>query len=105
MKKVKIKINASELEVLNRLLCLVEKSTPTLRESKALKSALLPVIKKLSVKGINDYPKSQKMDFTMAFYEAHYMEIFLQDLGHMVDDEYSINFILKLKNYLHQQVS
>ncbi|WP_271765953.1 hypothetical protein [Aquimarina algiphila] len=105
MKKIKVKINTMEIEVLNEIFYFINRITDPNRESRVARSALLSISKRLKSKTMNTYPKNKKLSFTMAFYEAHFLELFLKDIHRYDFGEYAWNVILTLKNELNQQLA
>ncbi|WP_271770417.1 hypothetical protein [Aquimarina algiphila] len=105
MKKIKIMVNTMEIEVLNEIFSLINRITDPTRESRVARSALLSVCQRLKSKSVNGYLKNKKLSFSMAFYEAHYLEMFLRDVYKYDYGEYAWNVILTVKNELNQQLA
>lgn len=104
MKKIKIKINSYEIEVLVELLSIVGNNIVIDRDFKVVRSVLLPVYKRLANRTVNLGLKNKKMNFSMAFHEAHYLEMFLQDFKYW-SNEYINNVTLQIKNEINQQLA
>ena len=103
--KVEIKVNYYEIVVLNTHLSIINTNEYPTRALKVAKSALIPICKKLITKSINRSTKEKKVKINMAFYEAHFLELFLRDTLPGVDDEYSKNLIMKISNEINKQLA
>ncbi|KZS41883.1 hypothetical protein AWE51_00105 [Aquimarina aggregata] len=104
MKKINLKINTLEINVLLNLSSLEDNSVLQDTQRRVARSILLPVFKRLTGRSINTHPANYKMSFKLSYHEAYYLEMFLQDFNANLG-VYEWNVVLQLKNFLNKELT
>ncbi len=99
----KVILSNAELDVVNEYLDVLKTPPSINREDKIIRSALLPVAKKLLNKRMNQSGLDTKFRISFKPYEAHYLELFLR--SKTPEDIYQKNVILKITSRINQQLA